>query len=57
MINDNHATLAKNKDYTVIEKLDKKYGVYVNNTRINKKIFECGDKIFIYDITMIFLND
>lgn len=37
MISDNHATLTKNKDYTVIETLDKKYGVYVNNTRINKK--------------------
>ena len=48
MIIDNHFTLIKNKDYTVIETLDKKYGVYVNNKTINKKILDCGDKISKY---------
>lgn len=57
MISNNHATLTKNKDYTLFKTLDKKYGFYVNSTRINKKILECDDKIFICGITMIFLND
>ena len=56
-IADNHAILSKNERGFSIRAIDTKYGVYVNNNRVDNKALESGDSIFLFGYTIIVLDN
>ena len=52
-----HAKLTKDEKGFLIENIENKYGVYVNNNKISSKRLETGDRISILKYTIIVLND
>ena len=56
-INNNHAIISKNDKTLEIEAVDNVYGIYINNNRIQKKILNNGDNIFIMGLRIIYINN
>ena len=56
-IAENHAVLSKNEKGYSIKAIDTKYGIYVNNSKVDSINLESGDSIFIFGYTIIVLGD
>ncbi len=56
-INEEHATITKKDHRYLIKSKDINSFVYVNNNRVNDKLLENGDIVFIYGFKIIVLNN
>ena len=56
-IAENHAVLSKNEKGYSIKAIDTKYGIYVNNSKVDSINLESGDSIFIFGYIIIVLAD
>lgn len=56
-VNQEHAFLIKKDKKITVKAKDNNCAVYVNDTRVNNKVIENGDIIFIYGYKIIILNN